>query len=96
MRNIKTVFGFLSAFCLAVTISSSAGYAEQITKERMMLSATIDGDIYALETQILRPPGAGPFSLAVVTHGSPRGSSGRRRMTTNGYVPQAMEFAQRG
>lgn len=96
MRIIKTVFGFLSAFCLAGTISPSAGYADQTTKERVMLSATIDGDTYALEAQILRPSGPGPFPLAVVTHGSPRGSSGRRRMTTNGYVPQAMEFAQRG
>ena len=84
MRSIKTIFGFLSAFCLAVMILPSAGYAEQISKERVILSATIDGDIYALEAQILRPPGTGPFPLAVVTHGSPRGSSGRRRMTTNG------------
>ena len=96
MRIIKTVFGFLSAFCLAGMISPSAVFADQITKEREMLSATIDDDTYALETQILRPSGPGPFPLAVVTHGSPRGSSGRRRMTTNTYVPQAMEFAQRG
>ena len=61
-----------------------------------MLSATIDGDAYALETQILRPLGTGLFPSAIVTHGSPRGSAGRRRITNNGYVPQAMEFTQRG
>tara|TARA_E500000331_G_scaffold297545_1_gene296898 strand:+ start:559 stop:786 length:228 start_codon:yes stop_codon:yes gene_type:complete len=61
-----------------------------------MLSATIDGDAYALETQTLRPLDTGLFPSAIVTHGLPRGSSGRRRITNNGYVPKAMEFTQRG
>ena len=92
-------FLFVALFASGVALPSVAWEAppiDAVTKEMVTLSATIDGDRYDLEAQILTPPGAGPFPLAVVTHGSPRRASSRRKMTTHQYVPRAMEFARRG
>lgn len=51
-----------------------------------------------LETLTARPPGAGPFPLAVVSHGMPtRGGKKARRNTRIRYLlPIAEDFARRG
>jgi len=80
-------------------IASAAGEAppiDAVQKEMVTLSVTIDGDDYDLEAQVLTPPGDGLRPLAIVTHGSPRRASSRRKMTTHQYFHRAMEFARRG
>lgn len=55
----------------------------------------------ALEAMWVRPTGKGPFPLAVISHGSPRGHGAtahqrRRKMTPKRYVAVAQELARRG
>lgn len=83
----------------ATMATVSAGPAvpvEALSAQKVTLSTTIEGRSFDLDAHVISPPGSGPFPLAVVTHGSPRSSSARRRMTTSSFMGQAQEFARRG
>ena len=49
-----------------------------------------------LAGRIIRPPGAGPFPLVVLNHGSPRDEADRPTMTPAGLAAQARRFAVGG
>lgn len=49
-----------------------------------------------LEALLIRPAGAGPYPLALISHGSPREASVRATMSANKLYRQAVEFARRG
>jgi dienelactone hydrolase len=49
-----------------------------------------------LETTVYRPPGAGPFPLVVLNHGSPRDAEARRTSPRTRYFEQSQWFVQQG
>lgn len=69
---------------------------EALTLLPGLLSVTIDGARHSLEILSVSPPGAGPFPLAVISHGSPRDRTRRRTTSLRAYLPMAEDFARRG
>ena len=69
--------------------------AELISETLMLVVETGDGPA-SLETLIVRPPGPGPFPLAIIAHGGTSAVEGRTRMTPQSYRSVAEEFARRG
>jgi dienelactone hydrolase len=49
-----------------------------------------------LDTLMVRPPGAGPFPLAVITHGTAREPALRRGLRPDWFAVAARSFARRG
>lgn len=69
---------------------------DALVREFGTLPVTIDGSRYTLESLIVRPPGDGPFPLALIAHGSPRDVAQRTRFAVSSMRPQAEEMARRG
>lgn len=69
---------------------------DALVREVGTLSVTIDGSSHKLESLIVRPPGDGPFPLAVIAHGAPRDVAQRGRFAVSSLGPQADEMARRG
>lgn len=69
---------------------------DALVREFGALDVTIDGTPHRLESLIVRPPGPGPFPLAVIAHGAPRDVTTRARFTVSSLALQAEEFARRG
>ena len=72
--------------------------ASAIQVSRGTVTVRIDKRKYKLEAYTVTPPGAGPFPLAVVSHGMPLrgGSKPRRNMRIRILLPIAEDFARRG
>ena len=51
---------------------------------------------HRLETLTATPPGAGPFPLALISHGVPRSSKDLRKVRLRNLLPIAEDFARRG
>ena len=62
------------------------------------IAVRIGSGNYELETLTVTPPGAGPFPLAVVSHGTPTrgGKSALRKLRNRQMLPIAEDFARRG
>lgn len=92
----------LLAVSLFVFIFGSAALADPpprsaLGRENFMLDVEIEGRRYALSAIGVHPPGDGPFPIAVITHGTPRGGTGVIAQTSIApFIPQAEEFARRG
>ena len=70
---------------------------EAITLQPMRLPVTLeDGRSFELEAMVVKPSGAQPRPLALITHGSPRDGSVRRRISAGQMSFQAEELARRG
>ena len=69
--------------------------AELVSEALMLAAETGDGPA-SLETLIVRPPGPGPFPLAVIAHGGTSAVEGRTNMAPQAYRGVAEEFARRG
>ena len=72
--------------------------ATALTISKGSVVARIDDRDFELETLTVTPPGAGPFPLAVVSHGVPTrgGRDARRRLRIRSMLPVAEDFARRG
>lgn len=72
--------------------------ASELKISRGSVTARIDDRDFELETLTVTPPGAGPFPLAVVSHGVPTrgGRDARRRLRIRSLLPVAEDFARRG
>lgn len=72
--------------------------ASELKISRGSVTARIDDRDFELETLTVTPPGAGPFPLAVVSHGVPTrgGRDARRNMRIRSMLPVAEDFARRG
>lgn len=91
----------LSILLFAVCLAPGAWAAPPVPKDALVrevgtLPVTIGGSSYKLESLIVRPPGAGPFPLAVIAHGAPRDVAQRGRFAVSSFGPQADEMARRG
>ena len=62
------------------------------------VTTRIDDRDFELETLTVTPPGAGPFPLAVVSHGVPTrgGRDAWRNLRIRSLLPVAEDFARRG
>lgn len=69
--------------------------ADRFVTQPMPITVTIDGSAYHLNGLMVRPKGAGPFPLALVTHGS-CGKSCREKRSTAQLHDQANVFAEWG
>ena len=89
-RNFK-VTGTVSARVPAVPLS-------ELDVSEGTVRVRIGASRYTLETLTVSPPGAGPFPLAVISHGTPTrpGSEARQRLRIRENLPIAQDFAQRG
>ena len=98
MPLFRAAFVFaLSMACLAPAAQAASPVAkEALVREVGALSVMIDGSSYKLESLIVRPPGAGPFPLALIAHGAPRDVAQRGRIAVSSLGPQADELARRG
>ncbi|MCX7353473.1 MAG: dienelactone hydrolase family protein [Alphaproteobacteria bacterium] len=98
MPLFRAAFVFaLSMACLAPAAQAASPVAkEALVREVGALSVMIDGSSYKLESLIVRPPGAGPFPLALIAHGAPRDVAQRGRFAVSSLGPQADELARRG
>jgi dienelactone hydrolase len=68
----------------------------ELVVERTTLSVDSGEGEAPLETLIVRPPGPGPFPLAVIAHGGTTQQEERAKMTLDSYRRPAEEFARRG
>jgi dienelactone hydrolase len=55
-----------------------------------------DGRPALLKARVLRPPGSGPFKVAIINHGSPPSASGRPVMPVPSYRAASEWFVARG
>jgi dienelactone hydrolase len=68
-----------------------------LVRESFKIETTIDGKAHTLEAVAVLPPGEGPFPLAIVAHGTPRGGlPAYATVSPMTFVPQLEEFARRG
>ncbi|MFO0997077.1 MAG: dienelactone hydrolase family protein [Alphaproteobacteria bacterium] len=68
----------------------------ELVVERTLLTVDAGDGAVSLETLILRPPGPGPFPLAVIAHGGTTRPEDRARLSLDTYRAPAEEFARRG
>ncbi len=79
-----------------LVLAGPAGAQSDLAVEKMMLPVkTIDG-VFELEAMIVRPPGPGPFPLAVITHGGATNAKLRESVKLPVYRWAVEEFARRG
>ena len=72
--------------------------ASELRISKGSLTVQINDRDFELETLTVTPPGAGPFPLAVVSHGFPTrgGRDARRNLRIRSMLPVAEDFARRG
>ena len=72
--------------------------ASELRISKGSLTVQINDRDFELETLTVTPPGAGPFPLAVVSHGTPTrgGRAAARRLRIRQMLPVAEDFARRG
>ena len=69
--------------------------AQNIFREELRVPMAEVGQ-RGLQTLFIRPSAPGRYPLAVFSHGAPRDSAERRKMSPYGSLPVAMEFLRRG
>jgi len=105
--GIVAVLGLLTAMlptAVRAQGSDDAAIAAQtspLIEQRFKLPLRLPGPTgaardFALDTLLVRPPGAGLFPLAVITHGTSRDLGLRRKVRTDWFLPEARSFARRG
>src|SRR5687767_13844330 len=81
----------------AASASSQPDAAAPLNVAHEMLQVAGDGASYDLETLIVRPPGSGPWPIALLTHGTPAGGwAALRAMSPRAQEPMARNLARRG
>jgi dienelactone hydrolase len=101
MQTLTILKGFLIALALALTAlpahSAAPVARSDIERKAMRLPVVFDdGNGIELEALVVKPAAAGRYPLALLTHGSPRQSEARRRMSAAQMSFQAEELARRG
>ncbi len=81
---------------IAVPPEQSAPLVEEHFKLPIKLPWLFGTRKYLLEALLVRPSGAGPFPLVVITHGTPRDVADRSKTRADWYRIQARSFARRG
>jgi dienelactone hydrolase len=84
----------------APAVNDAAAERGGLLEQHLAIPVAVPGVVGAthaeLASLIVRPPGPGPFPLAVISHGSPRSPRERPGMTPEGFAGAARAFARRG
>lgn len=87
----------ITSLAAAAALAGPAISREALTVEPIRLPVLLDdGKAFALEALVVKHGIAGRLPLAIITHGSPRESAARRRMSAGHMSFQAEELARRG
>lgn len=93
----KKLVVLLLVFAFGTPSFADAPPRSALTRENFALETDIGGRRYPLTAIGVYPPGEGPFPMAVIAHGTPRGGFGAiAHMSIATFIPQAEEFARRG
>jgi dienelactone hydrolase len=93
----KLVLAWALAAAAASVAAAPAVPRSAIERKPLRLPAVFDGGMAVeLEALLVKPAAEGRYPLAVITHGSPRQSEARRRMSAAQMSFQAEELARRG
>src|SRR5262245_20484787 len=84
----------LAAALLLPALANLAGAAPAVPVQEIVGVPAAAGA--TLRTRIFRPPGAGPFPVAIVSHGSPASASGRPDMEIPTFASMSNWLLQRG
>ena len=83
-----------------VLLLASSALAEPVPAQDIVATEmripTHESGHKGLEAVMVRPNDSAPHPLALMTHGTPRDSQDRDKMTPLRWIPQAREFARRG
>jgi dienelactone hydrolase len=82
----------LAALCAACTAAGAQRLDETVIRVPVASGARVD----AIDVTVYRPPGPGPHPLVVLSHGSPRSASDRRRAGRIRFEPQSRAFVAMG
>jgi dienelactone hydrolase len=97
-KKMKPAAFLISALAWASTAQAAGPIPQsELVREAFKLEVEIDGTKLALEGLSVLPPGDGPFPLALMAHGTPRGGvPAYPTVTPFQFIPQLEEFARRG
>ena len=96
IREFVRLLGPVSMLVIAalpVEAAPAAAIVESTHREIVGIAST---DGATLRTRVLRPPGPGPFPLAVISHGSPANPAQRPTMEIPTFAPASSWLLQRG
>lgn len=98
MRARRFIAVLVSTFALTTPDIAIAQKAERegLVEEATKLAATLRGSKISFDSLIVRPDGAGPYPLAVVTHGAVGDYTRRAAFRSEHYAAPAREMARRG
>lgn len=80
---------------LFLLLLAAPANAQNILREEIRVPMAEAGE-RGLQALFIRPNAPGRYPLAVFSHGAPRDTAERRRMSPYGSLPVAMEFVRRG
>ncbi len=85
----------------AANPAPDAAQTAPLTEQRFKLPLRIPGPAgtsrdFELDAMLVRPPGAGPFPLAVITHGTARDPPARKKVRPDWFLAPARSLARRG
>lgn len=81
--------------CIAAEAAGPQGSPSEPARKQVWLVPSSERGL-AMQAWLYRPPGAGPFPLAVITHGSEQSAALRAKMTLAPYEPAALWFVRHG
>jgi hypothetical protein len=82
--------------CAQTTDNMSIAQTAPLTERRLKIPLRAEGGDFELDALLVRPPGDGPFPLAVITHGTSRDVPLRQKVRPDWLVAEARSFARRG
>ena len=87
------LWALLSVRVMAAEVTEFPG----LTRQTLQLDASdADGTARTFEAMVIKPDGAGPFPLVLITHGTDRLVTALRQQRPQTYTAVALAFAQRG
>lgn len=90
------LYRWLVSLVAVVVSAGGAGAEAPLLRSQFEMATTIDRAPARLEAMEIRPPGPGPFPLAVIAHGKDSGDEKRRAQSALGMTAHATAFARRG
>ena len=91
-RAMRWLAASLVAFAATAALAQSRGFSETVVRAPVMEGRRA----VLIELTVLRPDGAGPFPLVVLSHGSPRSAEERRREGRQRLIAQSEPFLAMG
>lgn len=98
MKRLLKILGKqrrLALLLFAIVALATPASAQNVFREELRVPMPLAGP-EGLQALFLRPSAPGRYPVVIFSHGAPRDSAQRRRMSPYGSFPLAMEFVRRG